>query len=90
MAGGDGESALPFPLGMMTVRSTTNHVYRVECSICGWTGSASLHKILYGHFLQHNDVHIGKCISRSKLEEKHQDFYAQLIEREQAYENKRQ
>jgi hypothetical protein len=60
-----------------------------KCRICGWQGTTSNHKLLYGHYLHQKNNHIATCVTRTKLEEDHPEFYATLTAREEGLHFKR-
>ena len=63
--------------------------YRARCRICGWQGTTSNHKLLYGHYLHQKHNHIATCVTREKLQEDHPEFYATLTAREEGLHFKR-
>ena len=80
---------LPFPLQQCEVLSSKGQTFRVSCSICGYKGSATLPKLIYGHFLGDRKMEIRSCISRAAMQENYPDFYGELLEREDKREAKR-
>ena len=65
--------------------------YRVRCRICGWQGTTSNHKLIYGHYLHQKNNGINVCVTRTraKLEEDHPEFYGTLTAREEVLHVKR-
>ena len=80
----------PFPLEQCIVKSIFRSSYRVQCKICGYTGSTTLNRLIYGHYLGHPKKDIRTCVSRAILEEKHKDFYDELKRREDSCKQKRE
>ena len=63
--------------------------YRARCRICGWQGTTSNHKLLYGHYLHQKNSNITKCVTREKLQQDHPEFYTTLTAREEGLHFKR-
>ncbi len=84
----------PFPLEHCIVRGSRGSCYIVTCSICGWGGekgkSATLHKLLYGHFLSLPKNDIKGCISAERIAANYPEFYSKLQERLSSFNRKRQ
>eukprot|EP00658_Telonema_sp_P-2_P080579 TRINITY_DN8047_c0_g2_i3.p1 TRINITY_DN8047_c0_g2~~TRINITY_DN8047_c0_g2_i3.p1 ORF type:complete len:230 (+),score=51.02 TRINITY_DN8047_c0_g2_i3:46-690(+) len=63
--------------------------YKVKCLLCGWTGTATLHKLLYGHFLSQKGMDIKDCIKPDRISALHPEFWTKLEDRLTAYKKKR-
>ena len=63
--------------------------FRARCRICGWQGTTGSHKLIYGHYLHQKNNSIATCVTRTKLEEGHPEFYATLTAREETLKFKR-
>ena len=75
----------PFPLSYCTVHSSKGSCYTVTCSICGWGGkdgkTATLHKLIYGHFLSLPKQDIASCVPPDRIKANHPELWAPLQER---------
>ena len=63
--------------------------YRVKCRICGWQGTTSNHKIIYGHYLHQKGNGINVCVTREKLQQDHSEFFGTMTAREEGLHFKR-
>ena len=76
------EEQLPFPLEQCTVHRQRGQCYTVTCLIYGWGShsgkTATLHKLIYGHYLRFPKLDIAKCIPLDRIEANHPKFYASL------------
>jgi hypothetical protein len=76
-----------------TVHGTKGGSYVVTCDICGLGGehglTTSVHKLTYGHYLQHPGSDIRKCVSRSVLTSSHEVWFAKLTSLEDKLNLKR-
>jgi hypothetical protein len=56
------------------VHSQKGQSFLVTCKLCGWGGTqgtpVSLHKLLYGHYLQQNDIDIMHCVPNPEIQAK--------------------
>ena len=76
------EAQLPFPLEQCAVHRQRGQCYTVTCLIYGWGGqlgkTATLHKLIYRHYLRFPKLDITKCIPLDRIEANHPKFYASL------------
>jgi hypothetical protein len=63
--------------------------FQVECQICGWEGTSSAHKLIYGHYLRQGGNEITFCVALSKLQSDHTEFFLELKAKGDALEKKR-
>ena len=53
--------------------------FRVKCRICGWQGTTSNHKLIYGHYLHQKNSSIATCVTREKLQQEHPEFNEEAL-----------
>lgn len=77
---------LPFPLEHMTVAGRKgSSCFAVKCNICGWSGTATLHKLIYGHFLSLPKMDVVPCVKPDRLRANYPAFWEQLDARHKTW-----
>ena len=61
----------------------------VTCNICGFRGTVSVHKLLYGHYLGQKGNDVQRCVTGAMLESRYPEFYAEVMGKASTLENKR-
>ena len=82
----------PFPLQFFQSRRVRpgSTCFKVRCKICGWKGTGSCQKLIYGHLLGSKRIECRSCVTRSVLQEQYPTLYEQLKQREADCARKRE